>query len=128
VSDVNSAAKPGRSGRGENALSDTRRSPRVNVRVSLVIHYSANGIPEVWPAYTVSVNAHGAMICAAKNLPAKTRFETEHKMTGERQTVRVTRQPQSSPEGFLIPIEFETPPTDFWHISFPPSNWKPLDV
>jgi hypothetical protein len=44
-----------------------------------------------------------------------------------RKTARVVRQPQGSPEGFLIPVEFETPSHDFWHISFPPSDWNPAD-
>jgi hypothetical protein len=97
------------------------------VRVSVVVHHNAAGKPESIPAFTVSVNVHGAMICAAVELSTDARFEIEHKMTRERQAVRVTRQPKSSPEGFLIPVEFVTPTADFWHISFPPSDWKPLD-
>jgi hypothetical protein len=96
-------------------------------RIAVVLHHSANGKPESIRAYTVSVNVHGAMICAAVDLPAEARCELEHKMTKERQPVRVTREPQGSPEGFQIPVEFETPSADFWHISFPPSDWKPID-
>jgi hypothetical protein len=104
-----------------------RRSQRVMVRVSLVVHHALEGKPESIPAYTVSVNIHGAMFCAAINPAPDAKFEIEHKMTRERKAVRVTRQPQSSAEGFLIPVEFETPSADFWHISFPPSDWKPLE-
>ncbi len=68
------------------------------------------------------------MICAVAELGADARCEIEHKMTKERQSVRVTRQPKGSPEGYLIPVEFEAPTADFWHISFPPSDWKPLDI
>ncbi len=127
MSAVKSITKPAHSSRGDNALNEgRRRSARVMVRVSLVLHHSALGKPESVPACTVSVNVHGAMICAPVDMAAETRFEIEHKMTRERKSVRVTRQPQSSPEGFLIPVEFETPSADFWRISFPPSNWKPV--
>jgi hypothetical protein len=127
-----SAAKPvtkrSSSTRGEIALADgRRRSHRVMVRVSLVLHHAPHGRPESIPAYTVSVNIHGTMICAAVNFPAGARFEIEHKMTRERKPVRVTSKPQNSPEGFLIPVEFVTPSADFWHISFPPDNVMPLD-
>jgi hypothetical protein len=96
-------------------------------RISVVLHHSKNGKPESIPAYTVSVNVHGAMICAAVDLPADTHCEMEHKMTRQRSSVRVTRQPQSFPEGFMIPVEFEAPAADFWRISFPPDDWTPLD-
>ncbi|HEV3221127.1 MAG TPA: PilZ domain-containing protein [Candidatus Acidoferrales bacterium] len=123
-----SGAKPGASKRGAIALAEgRRRSQRVMVRVSLVLHHSASGKPESIPAYTVSVNVHGAMICAAVDLAAEARCEIEHKITKERMSVRVTRKPEDSPEGFMIPVEFENPSADFWRISFPPSDWKPLD-
>jgi hypothetical protein len=128
VTPTKSATKSAGSSRGDNALNEgRRRSQRVMVRVSLVLHHNAGGKPESIPAYTVSVNVHGAMVCAAVELPAEARCEIEHKMTRERQSVRVTRASKNSPEGFLIPVEFEAPSADFWHISFPPSDWKPLD-
>jgi hypothetical protein len=128
VTPTKTSTKPKTSSRGDNAMNEgRRRSQRVMVRVSLVVHHSLEGKAESIPAYTVSVNVHGAMFCAAINPAADARFEIEHKMTRERKIVRVTRQPQSSAEGFLIPVEFETPSADFWHISFPPSDWKPLE-
>ena len=128
MSAAKSGAKPGASKAGETALGeDRRRSNRVMVRVSLILHFTAAGKPTSIPAHTVSVNVHGAMICAAVEIRAGTRCEIENKMTRDRKPVRVTRQPQSFPEGFLIPVEFETPAADFWRISFPPSDWKPLD-
>ena len=128
MSAAKSVTKPGSSKHNEIALAEgRRRSQRVIVRVSLVLHHAAEGKPESIPAYTVSVNVHGAMICAAVSLPAEARCEIEHKITRERKSVRVTRQPQGSPEGFLTPVEFETPSADFWRISFPPPGWKPLD-
>jgi hypothetical protein len=31
------------------------------------------------------------------------------------------------PEGFHIPIEFDSPAPDFWKIAFPPTDWRPQD-
>jgi hypothetical protein len=109
------------------ATDDRRRSQRVMMRVAVIIEFTLNGKPVSLTAHTVAVNIHGAMICAAQNIPADTVLELEHKMTKERIAGRVTRQAQSSPDGFLIPVEFAAASTNFWRISFPPSDWKPID-
>jgi hypothetical protein len=109
------------------ATDDRRRSQRVMMRVAVVIQFTLNGKAVSLTAHTVAVNIHGAMICAAQNIPADTVLELEHKMTKERIAGRVTRQAQNSPDGFLIPVEFAAASTNFWRISFPPSDWKPID-
>jgi hypothetical protein len=109
------------------ATDDRRRSQRVMMRVGVVVRYALNGKEISLQAHTVAVNIHGAMICTAESIPAETALDLEHKMTRERIAGRVTRQAQSSPEGFLIPVEFVSPSSNFWRISFPPSDWKPID-
>ncbi len=110
------------------ATDDRRRSQRVMMRVAVIVRYSSNGKEVSQQAHTVAVNIHGAMICAAEDIPAETALDLEHKMTRERIAGRVTRQAQQSPEGFLIPVEFVSPSNNFWRISFPPSDWKPTDA
>ena len=109
------------------ATDDRRRSQRVMMRVGVVIRYGLNGKEISFQAHTVAVNVHGAMICAAESVPAETLLDLEHKMTKERIAGRVTRQAQQSPDGYLIPVEFVSPSSNFWRISFPPSDWKPID-
>jgi hypothetical protein len=109
------------------ATDDRRRSQRVMMRVAVVVRYSSNGKEVSQQAHTVAVNIHGAMICATENIPAETALDLEHKMTKERIAGRVTRQAQTSPDGFLIPVEFVSASSNFWRISFPPSDWKPAD-
>jgi hypothetical protein len=109
------------------ATDDRRRSQRVMMRVGVVVRYTLNGKEISLQAHTVAVNIHGAMICTAENIPAEMALDLEHKMTKERIAGRVTRQAQNSPEGFLIPVEFVSPSSNFWRISFPPSDWKPID-
>jgi len=95
------------------------------LRVGLIIHFMDKGKMQALEAYTLVVNSHGAMICAPRNFEAETTMEVEHKHTNERRRARVTRAPQSSPDGFLVPVSFDESDGDFWHIAFPPSDWKP---
>lgn len=97
------------------------------LRVGVNLHLTEKGKKISIEAHTLVVNAHGAMICSPQIVAAETLLEIEHRATKERRAARVTRQPQSSPEGFLVPVEFDASEGDFWHISFPPSNWKPLE-
>jgi hypothetical protein len=97
------------------------------MRVSVVLRYTLDSKEITLRAHTVAVNTQGAMICAGQSIPAGTQLEIEHKMTRERITGIVGRQAQSSPDGFLIPIEFTAASINFWRISFPPSDWKPID-
>jgi hypothetical protein len=95
------------------------------LRVAVTLYLSLNDIPTKSEAHTLVVNTHGAMLCVAQNLAADTHMELEHNRSKERTKARVTRKPQSSPEGWLVPVEFEGTAGDFWHVSFPPANWKP---
>jgi hypothetical protein len=119
----------GTTGRDSVAIGeDRRRSQRMMLRVAVVLHFVAEGKAVSQEAHTVAVNVHGAMICAVRSLPTNTRVEIEHKLSGERKPGRVTRQPQNTPEGYLIPVEFDSPSSEFWHISFPPTDWRPTDA
>jgi hypothetical protein len=104
-----------------------RRSQRVMLRVGLILHFEEKGKKQAVEVHTLVVNTHGAMICASRSFEAETKLDIEHKHTNEHRSARVTRQPQSSPEGYLVPVEFDDAEGDFWHISFPPANWKPLE-
>jgi hypothetical protein len=106
---------------------ERRRSQRVMLRVPVNVYLTLAGKPVTIEAHTLVVNSHGAMLCLAQHLGIDTRMEVEHKGTKERRSGRVTRQPQTSPEGYLVPVEFDDPSGDFWHVSFPPADWKPLE-
>jgi hypothetical protein len=106
---------------------DRRRSQRLMLRVPVVIHAMLDGKALEMAAHTEGLNMHGAMLCAAQNFAPETRLEVEHKLTHQRTPARVTRQPEDSGEGYLIPVEFVCPSADFWHISFPSLDWQPLE-
>jgi hypothetical protein len=78
-------------------------------------------------AQTVAVNTHGAMVLCPRSIGAVSKLEIINERTRERVAAKISRAPRESPEGYLFPLEFEKPVPMFWHISFPPSNWKPGD-
>jgi len=100
---------------------ERRRSQRVLIRTDVTLHYVSQGKHISVSAHTLSVNDHGAMIVASRDLPAGTRLDLENMRTGQRQPCRIVRPPRETPEGIQIPVEFEAPVPGFWHISFPPT-------
>jgi hypothetical protein len=109
------------------ANGEHRHSQRVMLRVHANIHVVLHGKPATFKVTTVSVNQQGALVVMERSLPENTRLVLEHGQTGERVACRVTRSPLEMPEGFHVPIEFDSPAPDFWKIAFPPSDWRPTD-
>lgn len=107
---------------------DKRRSQRVLLRVRANVFVALQGKPAAFEVMTLSVNNDGAMIVMAQNLPAETRLVLEHAGTKERVACKVARAAREMPEGFQVPIEFDSPMPDFWRIAFPPSDWRPDDI
>lgn len=103
---------------------ERRRSQRVMVRIPVTLLVKGGGQSLRISAHTVEVNIHGAMVLSPRSFDAETQMELENERTNETVGCRVTRAPRESSEGFLIPLEFITPSSNFWQISFPPANWK----
>jgi hypothetical protein len=101
---------------------DRRHSQRVMIRVPVTILTIENGKPVKIAARTVEVNTHGAMVACSRSFESETKLEVVNERTGEKIASRVTRSPRVGAEGFLIPVEFASPSTNFWQISFPPGN------
>jgi hypothetical protein len=109
------------------ATDDRRRGQRVFLRVRASIHVALQGKAVTFDAATVSVNHNGALLVLKQSLPFQTRLVLEHAGTKERVPCKVIRSAQSMPEGFHTPVEFETAAPNFWHIAFPPPDWRPPD-
>jgi len=112
--------------RGQSVLpgEERRRSQRVIVRTPVTLHCQLSNKALSIRAETVAVNEHGAMLLCPRSLAAETKLEIHNDNTRQRVACRVTRTPRQTPDGFLIPLEFEKASPGFWHISFPPSDWK----
>jgi hypothetical protein len=121
-------AKPATSSQSTGVASDDRRrGQRVFLRVRANIHVALQGKPVTFDATTVSVNHNGALLLLKQSLPFQTRLVLEHAGTKERVACKVIRSAQPMPEGFHTPVEFETAAPNFWHIAFPPPDWRPPD-
>jgi len=107
---------------------DRRRGQRVLLRVRASIHVALKGQPETISVATLSVNAHGAVVVMDRNLSADTRLVLEHAATKERVACKVVRPARQMPEGFHVPLEFDSPAPDFWKIDFPSPDWRPEDA
>ncbi len=103
---------------------ERRRSQRVIIRVPVTLVVTESGQTIKISAHTVAVNIHGAMVVSPRSLDANTKLEIVNGRTDEKVSSRVTRSARESSEGYLIPVEFTSPSSNFWQISFPPSNWK----
>ncbi|MGH9709715.1 MAG: hypothetical protein ACRD4H_10875 [Candidatus Acidiferrales bacterium] len=103
---------------------ERRRSQRVVLRVAVKLHVKIPGRPETIQAHSANVNDNGALLICPENLPENARFILEHNYSRRRIGCRVTRTPQAINGGFLVPVEFDSAAPGFWHISFPPTDWK----
>jgi len=104
---------------------ERRRTQRVLLRVRASIHVALKGTATTFDVFTLNVNPGGALILMNQSLPPETRLVLEHGSTHERVACKVVRQPREMPEGFHVPLEFDSPAPDFWKIDFPPTDWRP---
>lgn len=106
---------------------ERRRSQRVLLRTRANIHVALKGATQSFEVTTLSVNSHGAVVVMEKNLPLDSPLVLENAATKERIACRITRPPREMPEGYHVPVEFDSPAPNFWGIAFPPSDWRPLE-
>ena len=106
---------------------ERRRSQRVMIRVPVTLEYMVAGKKVKIEAITASVNDHGEMLLCTRGVNADLTMDIINERTLEKLSCRVTRAPVEGAGGYLIPIEFLTPSPGFWRISFPPTDWKPVE-
>ncbi|MGC1106285.1 MAG: PilZ domain-containing protein [Candidatus Acidiferrales bacterium] len=103
---------------------ERRRSQRVTLRVGVTLHVSTEGKPEVVPAFTADVSLHGALLISPRDFSLNDRFVLEHNHSRQRMGCRVTRKVRAGTHGFQVGVEFDEKAPGFWHIVFPPADWK----
>jgi len=107
---------------------ERRRIQRVLLRVRAKIHVTLEGKAITLEVRTVSVHPTGALLVMNRALPNGTRLVLEHSSTGEVMGCKVAHPPRETPEGFHVPLAFDTLAPDFWKIDFPPEDWRPEDL
>jgi hypothetical protein len=106
---------------------NTRRSQRVMARVQVVVRRLGDGdglMSEV--SHTLVVNAHGALIVLAMSVQPGERLILKHGGSGEVLQCRVVHLKETPAGENEAAIEFIKPAPHFWHIDFPPADWRLL--
>ena len=103
---------------------EARRSQRVfaRVRVTVIRQEESGTLSEV--THTLVVNAHGALLTLAMKVHPGEILTLENCMTRDRKQVRVVRIGKKVESKNEVAIEFSSPAARFWHIDFPPDDWK----
>jgi hypothetical protein len=109
------------------AVEERRGSQRVLLRVHASVHVALQGKQVTIDVTTLSVSNHGALVVMKQTLPNDAHLILEHGMTRERIACKISRPAREVPEGFHIPLEFDSPAPNFWGIAFPPTDWRPPD-
>jgi hypothetical protein len=97
---------------------ERRRSQRVMVRMPVLLHVP--GRTQVVRGVTLFVSEVGAMIVIPEPLAAGTKLALENPNSNKKVSASVTRSPQVTSEGALLPVEFSEKSPAFWDIVFPP--------
>ena len=74
--------------------------------------------------HTIVVNAHGALIALAMKVQLGEKLLVKNWNSGEEQESRVVRVGEERGNQNLVAIEFTKTLPHFWHIDFPPADWK----
>lgn len=106
-------------------LSEARRSQRVVARIRVkVIRQEQSGGTLSEDTHTLVVNAHGALLMLAMKVHPGEILTVENGVGRERTQVRVLRLGKKVESKSEVAIEFSSPAPRFWHIDFPPADWK----
>ncbi len=106
---------------------DSRRSRRVVLRVPVLVRLQVEGdtsFPE--ETHTLVVNAHGALIALATRVQPGQTLVLKNGLSGEELESRVVYVGEEKASKAEVAIAFARPAPHFWHIDFPPADWKPL--
>lgn len=75
-------------------------------------------------SHTLVVNAHGALIHLVMKVQPNELLLIKHLISGEEKHSRVVRIVEEAACQKEVAIEFTEPTPRFWHIDFPPADWK----
>jgi hypothetical protein len=120
------AARPGAATVAHKISGEERRgSQRVLLRVHASVHVALHGKELTIDATTLSVSNHGALMLMKQVIPSDAHLVLEHSLTKQRIACKMARPAREVPEGFHVPLEFDSPAPNFWGIAFPPTDWRP---
>jgi hypothetical protein len=77
-------------------------------------------------SHTLVVNAHGALIGLVMKVQPSELLAIKNMASAEKRHARVVRVSEAASQN-EVAIEFTEPAPNFWHIDFPPADWKVLE-
>jgi hypothetical protein len=105
---------------------NVRRSERVLLRVPVLVRARAENDGSLSEqSHTLVVNAHGALIALTVEVQPGQELVLKNRVTGEQQECRVVHVGHKQVDKAEVGIAFAHPAPHFWHIDFPPDDWKP---
>ncbi|HXX13943.1 MAG TPA: PilZ domain-containing protein [Candidatus Eremiobacteraceae bacterium] len=102
-----------------------RRSQRIELSVPVVVYRAPEDGPQFYEhTETLVVSAHGALIALTDLVVPRQKLLVQNPSSGEHLECRVVsvKRPQIGPP--QVALEFVRPTPSFWHIAFPPADWK----
>ena len=107
---------------------NTRRSQRVVARIRVQVRRETDGVGFMSETgHTLVVNAHGALIGLAMKVQPNELLAIKNITSAEERHGRVVRVSEETPTQNTVSVEFTEPAPNFWHIDFPPADWKVLE-
>ena len=101
-----------------------RRSQRVFIQTKVVVFGKAGAQQFQEETATQAVNAHGALVLLKQPVTHGQRLVLTNATTHEDVECRVVFLGPKQGDQTQIGVEFLKPAPNFWHISFPPEDWK----
>jgi hypothetical protein len=102
-----------------------RRSQRIDLSVSVVVHRPRNEGPQFSEnTKTLVVSAHGALVALKGMVAPKQRLLLQNTASGEQQECRVVSVNKDLTGPPTVAVEFAKPAPSFWRVAFPPSDWS----
>ena len=104
---------------------EKRRSQRLALSVSVVAYRSQKqGLAFSEGTRTLVVSAHGALISLTAKVAVDQTLLLKNALTGEELECRVVFAQKKAMGSTDVGIEFREPAPGFWHIAFPPVDWR----
>jgi hypothetical protein len=118
---------PGQEATQSKRWANVRRSERVLLRVPVLVRVQAENDGSLFEeSHTLVVNAHGALIALAVKVQPGQELVLKNRVSGEQQECSVVHVGDKQANKAEVGVAFAHPARHFWHIDFPPGDWKPL--
>lgn len=105
--------------------SKNRRSQRIELTVPVVVYRAQGQGPQFYErTKTLVVSAHGALFPLTDMVVPLQRLLVQNPNSGQHlecRVISVLKGPIGPPK---VAVEFIRPAPTFWHLAFPPTDWK----